>query len=659
MATLTAYLPATAAAAAAPAIEVLRRRASGGGGGGEPSYGPPRREARLRCRQIRLAGGVDGGGEAVLDGVPPLGGELRVEDVGMLKIDDLLRIDRVRLGRRTTLFEGFLVAPGISWDAGHEAVGYRIAGFETRLDDALIVGQVQRPPTWEAGIRYGPDGWVHATALAARFNPRGAPNAVDAGWADADGTLPIPLFAAEGDADAVHWTAAAAVAYLLYTSNRQQRWIGNPSLGHLAEVFSDAQIGDLVVEQMSLAAALRQICRRTGRGFRVSPRPQAEGAHALRFYRLGSGRGRAPRLNVAGSNVLSAPASDALAGRVEWDVTPAVNTVTGLGGVRLIEATFQASPDEETDLVMGWFDPDVDLADHLDGATVNELDADLHEMLDARGERFDRHRDTLRLWVLNEDGAFTAEPFDMGEPYDFTELFGTAAHVRRRRPFQQPLALLPEGRRRPIACQISYDSGETWYPLEAFEASADRAGIRITAEDLFALCPTPGDGEQAAPQTNYVQAFYDLTLRLRVTASIETDQRLAVTVGPAADGPTRFPRHRAFEAGDECGAAAVDADSVFAGDPAAARDDAARLAADAEARRDAADVADVTATHELVGLRTDLRIGDCLVALAGRGVNYHARRGEGRYPQITRIEMDPLERMTTTVTTRSHREELP
>ena len=49
-----------------------------------------------------------------------------------------------------------------------------------------------------------------------------------------------------------------------------------------------------------------------------------------------------------------------------------------------------------------------------------------------------------------------------------------------------PLARLADGRRRPVTCRISYDAGTTWYPLDDFEVLPDRAGIRITAEDIEA-----------------------------------------------------------------------------------------------------------------------------------------------------------------------------
>ncbi len=657
MATLTAYLPSHATTGEAATIEVLHSRPKTGRTGDDPTYGPLRSRPRLRCRRIRLRDATRPS-EAVIEAMLGDDGGRRIEDVPMLKFDERIRIDRVRNGKRRTLFEGFVVGPQIGWEADRETVAYRVIGFETRLEDSLVLGQIHRPPDHEADQRYGPDQLVRATALPARFNPAGRPNAVDAGWADSAESKPLCVFTEPDDPDATHWTAAAAVEYLLRTCNASRRWVHNPSRQHLQEVFGDAVLGDVMIDQQTPADALRRICRLTGRGMRVSPRPRSDGSHSLRFYRLGDGRRRTARLNAAGSSVIASAASDAVAGDVQWNIEKTVNKVTGLGDASIIEATFEANPTETTDLVMGWYDEDVDLYDHLDGYSVNELSPDLHQMIHARGEDFQQHRDTLRLWVLNEDGAFTISPYDAGDSYDFSTLFGTPNYVRRKRPFRQPLAMAGGGARRPITVQISYDSGGSWYPLDDFESLSDRAGIRITAEDLFALCPAPEEGEQAAPEANYLQAFHDETLRLRVTAAVETDQRLTADAGPDADSPTRFTRHKAFEAAEQYALATVDPSSAFADEDARTRDDTDRLAGDARQRLLAADAADVTARHELFGLRTDMRIGDRLVRLVGRGISYRNRRGgSAGHPQIVEIVMEFLDRWTTTVHTRSlHRE---
>ncbi|MBI1335828.1 MAG: hypothetical protein GC164_02570 [Phycisphaera sp.] len=124
---------------------------------------------------------------------------------------------------------------------------------------------------------------------------------------------------------------------------------------------------------------------------------------------------------------------------------------------------------------------------------------------------FETYRDVYRLWVLNEDGAFSGEPFDQ-PAFDIQAFFGSIG-VGLSVP-SDPLRLLPcvtldtTGRRKPFSVEVSTDAGSTWASYDGSDqALGDRAGVYLDSATLpaaFLAAAQAGDA------------------RVRVTASLRS-----------------------------------------------------------------------------------------------------------------------------------------
>jgi hypothetical protein len=99
---------------------------------------------------------------------------------------------------------------------------------------------------------------------------------------------------------------------------------------------------------------------------------------------------------------------------------------------------------------------------------------------------FEAVANVFRLWVLNEDGAFTAEPFDRGPAFDLTTLFddGRAIEPQPLR-FGHALSQDAAGRSVGVVVEMSIDGGASWsrYPGTASVLS-DRAGVYLADDAL-------------------------------------------------------------------------------------------------------------------------------------------------------------------------------
>lgn len=129
--------------------------------------------------------------------------------------------------------------------------------------------------------------------------------------------------------------------------------------------------------------------------------------------------------------------------------------------------------------------------------------------------QFAVYANVYRLWVLNEDGAFSASPYNRGGPFDLTGFFGQ----RAIRP--QPLRFLPcltlddGGSRRSPIVEMSLDHGLSWsvYP-GSLRLLTDRAGVYFDDSNL------PG---------SFLTAAKLGMARVRVTAGLQSPLPVSVT----------------------------------------------------------------------------------------------------------------------------------
>lgn len=119
---------------------------------------------------------------------------------------------------------------------------------------------------------------------------------------------------------------------------------------------------------------------------------------------------------------------------------------------------------------------------------------------------FSRYGSVYRAWILNEDGAYNAAPFNLGSAFDAGELFDQPGMFFTPLRFRSCLAQRDAGRRLAPVVESSTDSGSNWsvYPGQA-TVMTDRAGVLLNDDVL------PSEILSAAKAG---------TLRLRVTATL-------------------------------------------------------------------------------------------------------------------------------------------
>lgn len=131
---------------------------------------------------------------------------------------------------------------------------------------------------------------------------------------------------------------------------------------------------------------------------------------------------------------------------------------------QVVESTFQ--------LCRGWDPAGEGLADE--------------EYSRSQSSDFDAGVNVYRLWVLNEDGAFSGEPFLCGDAYDAAVLFeAEPGWYRQPLPFLPTLSQSAEGRSLGHIVEVSEDAGATWSQYGGrVETLDDRAGVWL-ADDVL------------------------------------------------------------------------------------------------------------------------------------------------------------------------------
>ncbi|MCC7408782.1 MAG: hypothetical protein IT442_11970 [Phycisphaeraceae bacterium] len=166
---------------------------------------------------------------------------------------------------------------------------------------------------------------------------------------------------------------------------------------------------------------------------------------------------------------------------------------TAKGSAWEIESTFE--------LVPGW-----------DPALAEPLAPDWYYYKGWEG--FETYANVYRLWVLNEDGYFSGEPYGQAG-FDLGAFFGQPGVGGQRVAFTDCLVLDETGRRKSIVVETSFDEGQTWSRyLGVVVVRTDRAGIYLDDPLL------PGD---------YLLKAIDGVVRVRATASLRCPEPVRMT----------------------------------------------------------------------------------------------------------------------------------
>ncbi len=296
---------------------------------------------------------------------------------------------------------------------------------------------------------------------------------------------------------AMSWSYAEAINYLLceYIPSGQ---LQIPAIDQLKTLTENKIIYELDVTGLDLIEALHQCCERIGLHFKFVPRPAQTGPQqAIVFYR--DGEGRTVELNCQKSREqLSISKTNIAAMHSEKNFWPVTHKYIGQGNFKLYEATF--------DMVKAW-DPNLE-------------DTDYEKFSPSTNPDFYLVKDVYRKWTLNEAGQYTGDPYNQGEAFDFSKIFQTNRYSQHPRRFRPCLSSDKMGQSMGYYLQISLDDGENWLQyLHSFNIFTDECGVWLSSDEL----------------DEYVwSAAQNGTLKFRITASVESDERLSCEI---ADGP--------------------------------------------------------------------------------------------------------------------------
>ncbi|MEX2672516.1 MAG: hypothetical protein WD294_10440 [Phycisphaeraceae bacterium] len=243
--------------------------------------------------------------------------------------------------------------------------------------------------------------------------------------------------------------------------------------GLLDQVVRDAAVPSNVVRANDLGAMLNALCDAydlcvrqtlTWRGQQVQQRVELRRAAHGRPLRL-------PRRAVAGRGGV-----EAITASLE---EPRPIRLTAEGAYSVVESTFTLMP--------GW------------GAENIALDDSAYAKVTS--ESFEAVANVFRLWVLNEDGAFDGEPFDVAAFFDEGRTLPSEA-LR----FGSTLTQDSAGGSLGVVVEVSTDAGETWSRRGGVVTVLnDRAGVYLEDDVL---------------PTAWLTAVRAGEARLRVTATL-------------------------------------------------------------------------------------------------------------------------------------------
>jgi len=320
------------------------------------------------------------------------------------------------------------------------------------------------------------------------FNEDGIPNA-----AVSDNAA---VFCAES-AQSKFWSYAEVIRYLLneYLPAGQ---LQIPPIELLEELTGNQIVRDLDVTGTDLLEALHRCCEDVGLKFKFVPRPVQTGPEqAIVFFKQTSGKIAELNCQPAGRR-FSISKTDITVFDSRKSFCPVTHKYIGQGDFKIYEATF--------DLVKAW-NPDKESTNYYDfSASANP--------------NFYQVKDVYRKWCLNETGDYSGQPYNQGDAFDFSQIFGTKNFAVRRRRFWPTLTADSQGKSLGYYLQVSFDNGLHWWQyLQAFNVLLDECGIWLSAEQL---------------DINTWIAAQKGSLKFRITASVTSDERINCCM---ADGP--------------------------------------------------------------------------------------------------------------------------
>jgi hypothetical protein len=374
----------------------------------------------------------------------------------------------------------------------------------------------------------------------------------------------------DASADAVPWTPAGALAYLLATAVDDN--VAKPTFAALQALCDDAELPAIDLTGIPTSAALVRIAREAGLVARA-----AVNGLGIVFHRPGAGLARNAALQPAGSP-LDTTRTDLHRARVV--VRGGIGRgVVATGAPTRYESTFDLQP--------GW-DP------------AKETDC-WRDLVRALAEDWPAVADVYRKWVLNEHGRYSGPPLNLPAA-DLAGQLGSGFTLRRPRRLEPCLSTDLCAQSLGIVVEVRIGYGQPWRRWAgSVWAAAEECTIWLAGDAL------PGD---------YFRAATAGDVQVRVTGTVASDTLLKATVAGA--NPV------SLDASARCGRDAVHASSIFCGAAGLGtpleRDDAALLQSLAERAAEADPAARSEAELTLGWVDGSRRLGDVVERIEGRGL---------------------------------------
>jgi len=615
---------------------------------------------------------------------------------------------------RTVVFIGFVTAWQSSYCGGDEKrqaweKNSFVCGDFRWLISATspVYGQCARSPDdyWNFGYsnQTTKPTATFMSGLRCIFNPDGRPNK---DRTDATATInniefDYPVFAnpdrrATG-AVAEYWTCRQMVRYLLgpnFNAAFAYLPITNPAiLPGMEHKDWDRVINSVNVDGLDVISAIGLICKHIGWSLREEYFDSWSAPVGLVFYKPGAAAGyirdannrtilHRPHAPAVGDYINPAVAAGV---KLLWsmdideDITGVVNNPWGLGAPDKFEATFN--------LVPGWQDSDLVPDSASSYANLFKTEAEIQAEANpnqwsffnkyhARGAAF--LRDVGRKWVLNESGKYSATAYDRGVPFDFAAVLppqyilynGKRIYAPFNRSFLNCLTFDKDSLNSVgLRVEFSFDSGATWQIISAMiENLPGECGIRITEPNLCEMLDIAkgsiASGPLAGKELDYWTSLADDKVnsrvfkdgqwktRVRVTATVQMDQRLRRQSPPADGCGSPFYQRRILDFSDKYGIQQRTTASVFtaSGLPAWNTDYTLQLEAHVDALRKANQDMSINGrfTFERLWLGDgsgcpDFACGDCIECITGRDYSLAATIDKNKvvFPEIIQITFFP------------------
>jgi len=649
--------------------------------------------------------------------------DLRWDSPNGLGWGDMVRIrtDEPSSSQQTILFVGYIVRFRPEFAGGDlQTKAYERNCF-VALDHRWLLatgvplhGQIARGPDdyiiWDPYYPVPRDNWwTFFSGRRAIFNPDGKPN-LDPYYLVLQNSAgvklcEVPIFtdASDNSLRAASWTAGEMMRYILcplWNSVYDYLPISNPAaLVGLDHSDWTRVLNHIVIEGLSVAEAVDLICKHLGWGWREEY--FNDGAVPFVFFKLTPPTAyvrstaeptirhwlHAPAVGETIAAPVAAGKKLLWSAQLDMDISSVVNNPWGIGSPDRFEFSAQ--------LVPAW--QDADLAPDLTGEKANLFftEADLQDLTDPNAKTYYRYyhprgsqfrRNVGRKWALNEAGLYTISPYDRGQPFEFSAVIpkkyildgaGYRLFGRFNRRFLLCLTKDKDGLNSVgIVVQFSFDGGATWQTIPASVISlADECGVHITEPNLAELvdqhAATITGGDLDGVQLNYWTSlcrdrlaggafkYGQWATRVRVTASVQMDQRIVEESLPSPASGSPFWQSRLYDFSEKYGLVKRASSIYYGGDLAAVSvDSTSVLYRHLDAiRRENEDMS-------LSGLFTlerlwlgdgaglpDFMIGDCIEKITGREFPLSASFGGGEvYPQVVQIVYLPHQQKMQLVT---------